>query len=431
MASKGLVHSGVWEGNAMMVEHKHGSQGDWQTLRNCPNRREFLAAGGVMAFTIMEPSLVFGSRANETIRLGLIGCGKRGQWIARLFREHGGYTLAAVHDYFLDRVKVVAGEFAIPENRCYSGLLGYRRMLDEGGIDAVVIESPPYFHPAQAASAVEAGVHVFLAKPVAVDVPGCQMIQDAGQKATTKKLVFLVDFQTRTSPLYQEAVRRVQTGDLGMIVSGEAVYYCGPTWVPPADCDPKNPEDLLRAWGAFRLLSGDVITEQNIHALDVATWFLDAAPVRAYGVGGRKGKVGPGDCWDHFSVIFTFPNDVVVTFASKQYGAGYDDIGCRIFGTEGTADTHYFGNVSIQGKKPFPGGSTGSLYADGARSNIKTFYESIKAGEVSNPTVAPSVRSNLTTILGRMAAYQKLEVTWEQMLASQERWEFDLTGLKE
>lgn len=415
----------------MMAEHMRVSGGDLQTYGNCPNRREFLAAGGMMAVAMMEPSLVFGSGRNETIRLGLIGCGNRGRWIAKLFREHGGYAIVAVHDYFPEKAKAAAGEFALAENRCYSGLLGYRRMLDDGGIDAVVIESPPYFHPAQAAAAVEAGVHVFLAKPVAVDVFGCQVIQEAGQRATTKKLVFLVDFQTRTNALYQEAVRRVQAGDIGKIVSGEAVYYCGPTWVPPADFDPKNPEDLLRAWGAFRVLSGDVITEQNIHALDVATWFLDAAPVRAYGIGGRKGKIGPGDCWDHFSVIFTFPDDVLVTFASKQYGAGYDDIGCRIFGTEGTADTHYFGNVSIQGKKPFPGGSTGSLYADGAKANIKTFYESITNGDVSNPTVASSVRSNLTTILGRMAAYQKSEITWEQMLASQERWEFDLSGLKE
>ncbi|MGQ9504989.1 MAG: Gfo/Idh/MocA family protein [Thermogutta sp.] len=414
-----------------MAQHMRVSQGDLQKHSNLPNRREFLVAGGMMAATMMEPSLVFGSARNETIRLGLIGCGNRGRWIAKLFREHGGYTLAAVHDYFPEKAKSVAGEFSLPENRCYSGLMGYRRMLDDGGIDAVVIESPPYFHPTQAAAAVDAGMHVFLAKPIAVDVVGCQAIQEAGQKASEKKLVFLVDFQTRTNALYQEAVRRVQAGDIGKIVSGEAVYYCGPTWVPPADFDPKNPEDLLRAWGAFRVLSGDVITEQNIHALDVATWFLDAAPVRAYGVGGRKGKTGPGDCWDHFSVIFTFPDDVLVTFASKQYGAGYDDIGCRIFGTEGTADTHYFGNVSIQGKKPFPGGSTGSLYADGAKANIKTFYESITNGDVSNPTVAPSVRSNLTTILGRMAAYQKSDITWDQMLASQERWDFDLSGLKE
>jgi predicted dehydrogenase len=395
------------------------------------DRRTFLAAGGVAVASFINRDLVFGSEANSRVRLGLIGCGGRGRWIANLFREHGGYTIVAVHDYFSDRAEAGGTQFGVPENRRYTGLLGYRRMLDDGGLDAVAIESPPFFHPEQAATAVEAGVHVFLAKPVAVDVAGCRVIEQAGQKATSRKLAFLVDFQTRACPLYQEAVRRVQGGDIGTIVSAEAVYYCGPTWVAPADLDVKNPENLLRAWGAFRVLSGDIITEQNIHALDVATWFLDAAPERAYGVGGRKGKTGPGDCWDHFSVIFTFPNDVILTFASKQYGAGYDDIGCRIFGTDGTADTHYFGTVSIQGKKPFPGGATGNLYTDGAKTNIATFFEAITKGDFSNPTVAPSVRSNLTTILGRMAAYQKAEVTWDQMLATNERWDFDMTGLNQ
>lgn len=395
------------------------------------DRRGFLAAGGAAVAAFIAPHLVFGSQANERVRLGLIGCGGRGRWIANLFREHGGYTIAAVHDYFADRSGPVGEQFGVPEKRRYSGLLGYRRMLDDGGLDAVAIESPPFFHPEQAATAIEAGVHVFLAKPVAVDVTGCMVIQKAGEKASEKKLVFLVDFQTRACPLYQEAVRRVRQGDIGTIVSAEAVYYCGATWVPSADLDVRNPEHLLRAWGAFRVLSGDVITEQNIHALDVATWFLDAAPERAYGLGGRKGKTGPGDCWDHFSVIYTFPNDVLLTFASKQYGAGYEDIGCRIFGTEGTADTHYFGTVSIHGKKPFPGGSTGNLYTDGAKTNIATFATSIRQGDFTNPTVAPSVRSNLTTILGRMAAYQKAEVTWEQMLATNEKWDFDVTGLKE
>ena len=52
-------------------------------------------------------------------------------------------------------------------------------------------------------------------------------------------------------------------------------------------------------------------------------------------------------------------------------------------------------------------------------------------GDFSNPTVAPSVRSNLTTILGRTAAYHPgQEVTWKQILDAAEKWEFDPEGLK-
>ncbi len=50
-------------------------------------------------------------------------------------------------------------------------------------------------------------------------------------------------------------------------------------------------------------------------------------------------------------------------------------------------------------------------------------------GEFSNPTVAPNVRSNLTTILGRMAAYQKREVTWDEMMKANEKLDFNIKGL--
>ena len=97
---------------------------------------------------------------------------------------------------------------------------------------------------------VEAGCHVFLAKPIAVDVPGCLTIAEAGKKATGKKQCFLIDFQTRANPLYQEAIRRVHGGDIGPIVNGEAVYFCGPTWrmgdvLRP---DPASRELQLRAF---------------------------------------------------------------------------------------------------------------------------------------------------------------------------------------
>jgi predicted dehydrogenase len=395
-------------------------------------RREFIAeTGAALSFTLLKPELVRGTQANSKITLGILGCGGRGVWIADLFMKHGGYQITAAMDYFADRVNAFGDKFNVEPARRYTGLMGYQRLLEKK-VDAIVIESPPYFHPEQAAAGVEAGAHVFLAKPIAVDVPGCKSVEASGRKATEKKLCFLVDFQTRTDPLYQEAVRRVQKGDIGKIVCGEATYIASIPWVqqvPLLLADPTNPEVQLRAWGLLRALSGDVITEQNIHSIDVATWILDQHPLCAYGTGGQKGRTA-GDCWDHFSVIFTFPDDVIVSFCSKQLGAGWDDILCRMYGTEGTIDTHYFGEVSIRGQVPFVGGKVANLYPNGAIRNIVTFYDSITRGDFSNPTVAPSVRSNLTTILGRMAAYKHAEVTWDEMAASTERFEPNLKGLK-
>lgn len=394
-------------------------------------RREFLMASAVAGVTILPAQSVFTYQQNEKVSLGIIGAGGRGRWLADLFVKHGGYHIASVADYFQDRVDAVGNAFGVPEKNRFTGLLGYRRLLDTRP-EAVAIQTPSYFHPEQSLASVEAGCHIFLAKPVAVDVPGCLDILRAGQQAREKKLCFLVDFQTRANPLYQEAVRRVHAGHIGTIVCAEARYYTGydPAREEALAKDPHNKELQLRLWGALRVLSGDVITEQNIHALDVATWFLNADPVKAYGTGGRKGRGAGGDCWDHFAVIFYFPGDVVLSFSSKQLGTGYDTIACRVFGTEGTADTDYWRAVSIAGRKPYPGGSVEGLFTSGAVANIANFYDSIRAGDASNPSVEPSVRSNLTTILGRMAAYRHGEVTWKEMMDTAEKWEFDIRGLR-
>ncbi len=394
-------------------------------------RRRFLAGttASALAFTFIKPGLVAGTEANSKVNLGLIGCGGRGRWITDLFMKNGGYNVGGVADYFQDHADQAGEQFKT--NTRFTGLSGYKRLLEQN-LDAVAIETPPYFHAEQAAAAVEAGKHVYLAKPIAVDVPGCLTVEASGKKATEKKLCFQVDFQTRANKLYQQAAQHVHDGDLGKIISVEANYHCGPTWDHMDQFlrkDPKNPEVRLRAWGVDQVLSGDIITEQNIHALDVACWMLDATPTHAVGTGG-KAREFLGSCWDHFAVIFYFPNDVVVSFNSHQSGAFYDDIMCRVFGMKGTVDTHYFGDVSVRTADLHESGNVGNLFTDGVVANIATFHENITTGQCQNPSVAPSVRSNLTTILGRMAAYKNGEATWKDMMASKPKLVTDLAGLK-
>jgi len=398
------------------------------------NRRAFLAGTGasVLAFSVLKPGLIKAAEANSKVDIGLIGCGGRGRWIADLFRRHGGYNVAALADYFPGRVNEAGAQLQVPEGRRFTGLTGYRRLLEQK-LDAVVIESPPYFHPEQAEAAVDAGKHVYLAKPIAVDVPGCLTVEESGKKATQKKLCFLVDFQTRANKLYQQAAQKIQAGELGKIISGEAAYHCGPTWDgmdKELRKNPTDPETRLRAWGMDRVLSGDIITEQNIHAIDVACWMLRGHPLRAYGTCTKRRDL-VGNCNDVFSIIFYYPNGVAVTFNSHQSGFGYDDILFRLFGMEGVVDTHYFGQVSVKTKETRSAGDVGNLYTDGVVTNIATFHQSITAGDYANPTVAESVRSNLTTILGRTAAYRQDVVTWDQMMKKRERLVTDVKGLKE
>jgi len=390
------------------------------------DRRRFISTAAAGTVVALDPSLVFGTQANSKITLGLIGCGGRGNWIADLFQETGKYQFVACADYFEDRAKASGNRLQVDAQRCYSGLSGYRRLLEQD-LDAVVIETPPYFHPEQAMAAVDAGKHVFLAKPIAVDVPGCKTIDAAGRKATQRQRVFLVDFQTRANEFYQEAVRRVHAGDMGPLVLGEAHYPWegGGRGGPPA-----GNEERLRNWYYVLEISGDFIVEQSIHALDVATWIVNRDPVRAVGAGGRKLRPA-NSIYDHFAVTYWFPDDLLLSFTSIQSIPGVrDQITCRFFGAEGVIETDYFSGVIIRGRKSYKGGQFDYLYTTGTQANIETFYQSITRGQYANETVPASVRSNLTAIMGREAAYRGTEVTWQDLLQSEVRLTPDLTGLK-
>ncbi len=400
-------------------------------------RREFITTAGAAAvsMTVLGPGLVRGTQANAKIRLGLVGCGGGGGWIAGLFQKHGGYQVAAVADYFKERADAVGQALSVPESARFTGLAGYKRLLGTG-LDAVAIESPPYFHPEQAAAAVDAGAHVYLAKPAAVDVPGCHSIAAIAGKAAAKRLSFLIDFQTRAHPAFMEAVKRVQDGALGEIVFGEASYH--------ADCPFEQyydllgsgragAEDRLRGWGLDRALSGDMITEQDIHTIDVMSWIMKAPPLYALGTGGLRARPKIGTCWDHFVVHFQYSGKVGIGFSGRQYkGHGtVEGIRNRMFGSKGVLETEYGGGVLIRGENYWNGGRTPEIYESGVVANIAAFHASIAGGRPDQATVAPSVQSNLVTILGRKSAYENRVVSWDELLKDGERLVPDLKGLKD
>jgi len=381
-------------------------------------RRTFLktAAAATAGLTIVPAASVRGAQANEKLRIGIIGCGGRGTWIGDLFEKNANAKVVAVHDYFKDRAKTAGEKFDVPEKYRYTGLDGYKELL-RGKVDAVAVESPPYFHPEQAVAALEAGKHVYLAKPIAVDVPGCMAIVEAAKKVSGKRSI-LVDFQTRNNEFFKGAAQRVHEGMIGDPVLGHVFYHTGRLGL---HAKPGSETARLRNWVFDKALSGDIIVEQNIHVLDVANWYLQSHPVKACGTGGRKARVDVGDCWDHFVVTFWYPNDVIVDFSSRQFGEGFDDLCIRLYGALGTVDSHYGGEVKIRGKKEgWRGGTTEDIYQSGAVNNIKDFCASIVDGKPLN-NAEESATSTMTSILGRTAAYGNQAVTWDDMVAANTR----------
>ena len=391
-----------------------------------PERRGFLkaAAGGVL---ILKPETVFGSQANSTVEVGLVGCGGRGNWIGEFFPEYAGARIVALADVVKTNLEKTSTKFKVDGARAYYGPEAYKELAGSK-LDAVIVETPPYFHPEHVNAAVNAGKHVYIAKPVAVDVPGCKSILASGKRAQGKKS-FLVDFQTRAQPVYQEAAKRIHRGDIGKPALNQVFYYAGRPSKNKGTAGMDPGQTRLVNFYMDKVLGGDIIVEQNIHVIDVANWFLQGHPLKAFGTGGRTDWSGTdynvADAWDHFLVTFWYPNDVHVDFSSHQLTRSFSDLCVRCFGIKGSADTHYGGMLRINGETPWMGAEKDDTFKQGAINNVKAFIESIRTGKLLN-NAEQAVESNMTAILGRMAAYQGRTVTWDEMLRSTEKLEANL-----
>jgi myo-inositol 2-dehydrogenase / D-chiro-inositol 1-dehydrogenase len=413
---------------------------------NKVDRRKFIGAAAATAGAmIIDPALVRGTAANSAIRVGLLGCGGRGTEDATNLIDAGA-RVVALADLFqdqldatranFDKIQLAKGFAALDKAQLFVGPNASQQMAASKEVDAVVIATPPYYHPQHLEAIVASGKHVYLEKPVAVDVPGAMKVIDIG-KHVEGKLSLDVGFQIRDCPPFVELVKRIHDGALGKIVCGEAHYLTGyidrPAW-PNASPTEKR----LRNWVYDRVLSGDIIVEQNIHVIDICNWILKGHPLKAAATGGRLGRPADGDVYGNYNVVFRYPDDVDVTFSSTQFAKGWWDVTERFFGTEGTSQSPYSGPLGIWGERPWqyadPAQSsaqpqafstTGSFhsnleYADAEKK--KAFVESIVSGKFHNQA-AKGAESALSCMMARTAAYTGREVTWDETLKSTEVWD--------
>jgi myo-inositol 2-dehydrogenase/D-chiro-inositol 1-dehydrogenase len=407
------------------------------------DRRKFIEVAAATAGAMfIKPSLVRGTAANSAVRVGLLGCGGRGTEDATNLVDTGGARVVALADMFQDQLEAARAHFdkvqaaksyaALDAAQLFAGPNAYERIATSKEVDAVVIASPPYYHPRHLEAAVAAGKHVYLEKPVAVDVPGALKVVDIGKRAAGK-LSLDVGFQIRDCPPFVELVRRIHGGALGNIVCGEAHYLTGyldrPAWPNASPV-----ERRLRNWVYDRALSGDIIVEQNIHVIDICNWILKAHPLKASATGGRLGRANDGDAYGNYNVIFHYPDGVDVTFSSTQFAKGWWDVTERFFGTKGTSQSPYTGPLGIWGDEAWQYASpskdaadakaafsaTGSFtsnleFADAEKK--KAFVESITSGSFHNQA-AKGAESALSCMMARTAAYTGREVGWDELMKS-------------
>jgi len=390
-----------------------------------PSRRDFIktsAAG--MAAVLAGKSVIFAARARKKLKVGLIGCGNRGNGALDNCKESVQHIdglelqVVATADWFKGKAEARGKREGVPASRCFGGPEAYKKLL-ETDVDLVLMATAPNFRPLHFEAAVNAGKHVFMEKPVAVDPPGGRRIIAAGDLAKKKGLSVVAGTQRRHQASYQRNAYAIRKGAIGEIAGG-AVYWCGGAlWYVKQKPGESDADYMVRNWVSFTEMSGDHIIEQHVHNLDVANWFIGRTPSSAFGFGGRARRK-TGNQFDFFSIDFDYGKGLHIHSMCRQ-----------INGTDG-------------GIREFFRGARGEVWGGGRRTDGKKV--NVPAFPDRNPYVQEHVdllnsifggkpineardvaTSTLTAIMGRISAYTGKLVRWADIVQNKKSPYYDLT----
>ena len=399
------------------------------------SRRDFIktsAAVGVMSLGIGTNKIF--AAGSDKIRIGLIGCGGRGTHDAtKCLYSSQNVELVAMGDLFAERLDRclrtlrrppsensrqalnVRDKVNVTEDKRFVGWDAYKKVLALDEVDLVILTEIPHFRAQHLRAAIEAGKHVFMEKPVAVDPVGVRSVIESSEMADKKGLTILAGTQMRRISHLVEGIKSIHDGAIGELVGGQCVRLGDGmlTWSEQTKERRSNWSDMewqIRRWLFLTWLSGDFIVEMHVHNLDVMNWALDAHPVQCMGIGGRQIRTGPeyGNCFDHFAVEYEYPNGVRIEYMGTQIDGVTNRNDQRFVGTKGRAYTD-FGRVVVEG-------SNKTEYAwDNIDPCIKQHAEqiaTIREGKHLNEG-RRIAESTLTAIMGRMSAYTGRALKWD------------------
>jgi predicted dehydrogenase len=372
------------------------------------------------------------ARGNDTIRVGLIGCGGRGTGAANnVLSAAPGVKLVAMADAFKDRLEqsrkdliTKAGERAdmidVPDNRTFVGLDAYQKLLALAEVNYVILATPPGFRPVHLEATVAAGKNIFTEKPVAVDGPGIRKVLAAYEQAKAKNLAIVAGTQRRHQAGYQETMKHIHDGEIGQIIGARCYWNQGGLWKKDRQGGWSDLEYQMRNWLYYTWLSGDHIVEQHVHNIDVINWAKQAHPTRAVGMGGRQARTASsyGHIYDHFAIDYEYEDGTHLMSMCRQIDNTEKNVSETLLGTKGQCHTEADRKeYIISGARSFrfPREKDNEPYVQ----EHTDLIEFIRSGKPINElkTVA---ESTLTAIMGRMSAYTGKAVTWEQALNSKE-----------
>ena len=364
----------------------------------------------------------------KALRFGLIGGGSRGTGAAtNLLYAGSDLSIVAIADLLPDRLdsckKILNDEYKqnITDENAFLGFDGYKKVLDSN-IDAVIIALPSRFHPMVFDAAIQAGKHVFIEKPCAVDPAGVRKFMVTARQADQKGLSVVCGTQRRHGKEYIETYRQVASGLIGEIVGGSCYWCTGRTWYINRKPGWTDTEFVIRNWLNFPFMGGDVIVDHHIHNLDVVSWFMgNKAPVKATGFG-AKIRPSLGNKYDFYAVDYEFDNGAHIGSYTRHIDQCTYNVSEFVMGTKGKTNcknTIWDLDGYVIWEYPYKKNDKGEIIPEidyYVREHID-WVTSIRTGKPLNDA-HDMARSTLIAIMGRDSAFTGNTITWDEIMTS-------------
>jgi predicted dehydrogenase len=382
------------------------------------NRRSFLGNTTLLGASLAAAPLFAQSPSggSKKIKVGLIGCGGRGNGALKDFLDACKILglepeVTAVGDAFKNQADATGNHFGVAAERCFGGYDNYQKVIATD-CEYVLMATPPSFRPLHFAAAVEAGKHCFIEKPVAVDPVGARSVIATGEKAAAKGLAVVTGTQRRHIAEYIRNKALIDAGAIGQIKGGVVQWNGTVPWIKRRNEGESDASYLTRNWLNFTELSGDHIVEQHVHNLDIAVWFLGRLPVTAVGFGGRSRRE-TGNLFDFFSVDYDFGDDVHIHSQCRQLAGTYQRVGELFTGTEGVC----YGGGKLKGKDV----KIPEIKLDTDNGMVQEHVDMIRSVMTGKPLNDAKRIAEVTmvAIMGRISAYTGELIRWNDLMSNE------------
>ncbi len=295
------------------------------------NRRAFLMAAGMKA-----------AAASDEVKLGVIGAGGRGTFVMTVFQKDPALRVAALCDVYEPNLErgISTAKKGGSAPKAYRN---YRQLLEDRGIQAVLIATPEHWHAQMVLDAIAAGKDVYVEKPLCRTPEEGVALVEAERKT---KQIIQVGMQRRSYDLYLQGREIVTSGQLGkvrMVRSWWLNNYLGgkpveklegvldwEQWQGPLKKRVAMNPDLFRNWRNYADYAGGIVADQGAHVYDGIHLLMSASyPSAVTAAAGRPHREG-FDTPESVVVTAEYPEDFIgvfqVNYAAMKYKSRNDQM---------------------------------------------------------------------------------------------------------